>query len=131
MSEPIDSFAIITAGSNKEMTTVHDRMPVFLEPDQFDAIFELDKIVFRRRDNDIETELEITVSSEDDVEVRRLTIGNRSQQTRELEVTSFVEMVLGRPEDDLAHPAFGKLSPRAWGVLAWRHTDHHLRQFGV
>lgn len=29
------------------------------------------------------------------------------------------------------HPAFGKLSPRAWGILAWRHTDHHLRQFGV
>lgn len=29
------------------------------------------------------------------------------------------------------HPAFGKLSGRAWGVLAWRHLDHHLRQFGV
>src|SRR5688500_20130624 len=29
------------------------------------------------------------------------------------------------------HPAFGHLSRRAWGVLAYRHTDHHLRQFGV
>ncbi len=29
------------------------------------------------------------------------------------------------------HPIFGRLSPRAWGVMAWRHTDHHLRQFGV
>lgn len=29
------------------------------------------------------------------------------------------------------HPAFGKLTPRAWGVLGYRHTDHHLRQFGV
>ena len=29
------------------------------------------------------------------------------------------------------HPAFGTLSHKAWGVLAWRHTDHHLRQFGV
>jgi Protein of unknown function (DUF1569) len=29
------------------------------------------------------------------------------------------------------HPAFGTLSPRAWGVLAYRHTDHHLKQFGV
>jgi hypothetical protein len=29
------------------------------------------------------------------------------------------------------HPVFGALSTRAWGVLAWRHTDHHLRQFGV
>jgi hypothetical protein len=29
------------------------------------------------------------------------------------------------------HPAFGKLSRSAWGVLGYRHTDHHLRQFGV
>ena len=29
------------------------------------------------------------------------------------------------------HPAFGKLSRRGWGVLGWRHMDHHLRQFGV
>jgi hypothetical protein len=29
------------------------------------------------------------------------------------------------------HPVFGRLSRRAWGVLAYRHIDHHLRQFGV
>ena len=29
------------------------------------------------------------------------------------------------------HPVFGKMTPRAWGVFAYRHTDHHLRQFGV
>ena len=29
------------------------------------------------------------------------------------------------------HPLFGRLSARAYGVLAFRHTDHHLRQFGV
>ena len=29
------------------------------------------------------------------------------------------------------HPAFGTLSYADWGVLAHRHTDHHLRQFGV
>jgi uncharacterized protein DUF1569 len=29
------------------------------------------------------------------------------------------------------HPAFGKLSPRAWGVLIYKHLDHHLRQFAV
>jgi hypothetical protein len=30
-----------------------------------------------------------------------------------------------------AHPIFGRLSCRAYGVLAYKHTDHHLRQFGV
>jgi hypothetical protein len=29
------------------------------------------------------------------------------------------------------HPAFGILTRRAWGVLTYRHVDHHLRQFGV
>lgn len=29
------------------------------------------------------------------------------------------------------HPAFGKLTRQAWGVLVYRHFDHHLRQFGV
>lgn len=29
------------------------------------------------------------------------------------------------------HPAFGRLSRRAWGVLGYRHMDHHFRQFGV
>jgi hypothetical protein len=29
------------------------------------------------------------------------------------------------------HPAFGKLTPKAWGVLGYRHIDHHFRQFGI
>jgi Protein of unknown function (DUF1569) len=29
------------------------------------------------------------------------------------------------------HPAFGRLSTRAWGVLIYRHMDHHLKQFGA
>lgn len=29
------------------------------------------------------------------------------------------------------HPAFGQLSRRAWGVLSYRHIDHHFRQFGI
>lgn len=29
------------------------------------------------------------------------------------------------------HPAFGPLTGRMWGALAWRHLDHHLRQFGA
>ena len=29
------------------------------------------------------------------------------------------------------HPEFGKLSRRAWGVLIYKHLDHHLRQFSV
>jgi hypothetical protein len=29
------------------------------------------------------------------------------------------------------HPFFGKLTSDEWGIFAWKHLDHHLRQFGV
>jgi hypothetical protein len=29
------------------------------------------------------------------------------------------------------HPVFGRMTPKAWGVLGYRHMDHHLRQFGI
>lgn len=29
------------------------------------------------------------------------------------------------------HPAFGPLTRDDWGALIHKHTDHHLRQFGV
>lgn len=29
------------------------------------------------------------------------------------------------------HPAFGPLSGSTWGALGYKHTDHHLRQFGL
>lgn len=31
----------------------------------------------------------------------------------------------------VSHGAFGKMSQRDWQIWAYRHTDHHLRQFGV
>ena len=29
------------------------------------------------------------------------------------------------------HSFFGKLTPHEWGVLMYKHLDHHLRQFNV
>jgi len=84
-------------------------LPVATEPDDYETTFELDKITYRRRDGDCETQLQVAVSPEDDVEVRRLSITNRGDRQRELEVTSYAEIVLARPEDDFSHPAFGKL----------------------
>ena len=85
-------------------------------------------------DGDSRSQLEVTVSSEDDVEVRRLTVTNRGTQARELEVTSYVEIVLARPEDDLAHPAFGKLfvetefDPQSAGLLFSRRPRRPTRR---
>jgi len=44
----------------------------------------------------------------------------------------FGKLAQVKPGDPLQeHPAFGVLSHQAYGVLMARHTDHHLRQFGV
>ena len=52
------------------------------------------------------------------------------------EVAAFVtlsERIASRPASERwpEHPAFGPLSHKGWGRLVWKHTEHHLRQFGV
>jgi cyclic beta-1,2-glucan synthetase len=83
--------------------------PLAGEVRAYRASFRSDSAVFERTDDGIDTQLEVSVSPEDDVEVRRLTLLNRSDRLREIEVTSAVEVVLARPSEDLAHPAFQKL----------------------
>ncbi|HEY6553209.1 MAG TPA: glucoamylase family protein, partial [Vicinamibacteria bacterium] len=84
-------------------------LPTLEEPDDYVVTFLPEKGTFRRRDHDIATHLDIAVSTEDDVEVRRLAVTNHSDRPREIEITSYAEIVLAPPADDLAHPAFAKL----------------------
>jgi cyclic beta-1,2-glucan synthetase len=83
--------------------------PTCRESEEYVATFLPDKAVFRRRDEGLETQLEIAVSPEDDMEVRRLLLRNRSDRARDIEVTSYAEMALAPLADDATHPAFGKL----------------------
>ncbi len=71
--------------------------------------FTAEKATFQRRFDGLATRLDVAVSPEDDVELRRLTVTNQGERPREIEVTSYAEIVLAPPADDLAHPAFGKL----------------------
>jgi len=83
--------------------------PIRSDPDGYRTTFFADKAEIRHRGEDIESLLEIAVSTEDDVEVRRLSLTNLSPYQREIEITSYVEVALWPPAEDLAHPAFGKL----------------------
>ncbi|HUU60408.1 MAG TPA: glucoamylase family protein, partial [Phycisphaerae bacterium] len=74
-----------------------------------EAIFSEGRVEFRRRDHDFETHTEIAVSPEDDIEVRRITITNRGRTRREIDVTSYAEVVLAPPAADALHPAFSNL----------------------
>ena len=83
--------------------------PMRRHPDEYRTNFFADKAIIQHRGEEIDSSLEIAVSPEDDVEVRRLSLTNRSPHQREIEITSYVEVALAPPADDLAHPVFGKL----------------------
>ena len=83
--------------------------PVGKRADWYRAAFATDRISFERRDGDIETRLELTVVSDDMAEVRRVTLLNHSSVEREIELTSYGEIVLAPQDADRAHPAFANL----------------------
>ena len=83
--------------------------PTGVEPDDYRATFSEDRAELYRRDGAITTTLEVLVSPEDDAEIRRVSVTNLGGQTREIELTSYAELVLAPPAADAAHPAFSSL----------------------
>ncbi len=83
--------------------------PVCRHADSYEAQFSEDTIRFVREDGSLTTATEICVSPEDDSEVRRVTVTNNGSRLREIEITSYMELVLADARDDAAHPAFSKL----------------------
>jgi len=75
----------------------------------YEAIFSQSKAEFRRHDHDVDTHTEIAVSPEDDVEIRRTAIRNRSRKQKTIDVTSYAEVVLTSLLGDALHPAFSNL----------------------
>jgi cellobiose phosphorylase len=75
----------------------------------YEAIFTQARAEFRQRHAGLDIHTEISVSPEDDVELRRITITNRTPVTRVIELTSYAEVALAVPADDAEHPAFGNL----------------------
>jgi hypothetical protein len=51
----------------------------------------------------------------------------------QVELVSLMERIGKGPRegDGPVHPLFGRLSRREWGVATYKHSDHHLRQFGA
>ncbi|NQX01573.1 cyclic beta 1-2 glucan synthetase, partial [bacterium] len=83
--------------------------PTLCETDGYEAIFTQSRAEFRQRHQALEIYTQISVSPEDDVELRRVTLTNRSSEERVIELTSFAEVVLASQASDMAHPAFSNL----------------------
>ncbi|MGH7497427.1 MAG: GH36-type glycosyl hydrolase domain-containing protein [Gemmatimonadales bacterium] len=97
----------------KDITHGHawsaSHQPMCVPADRYRALLATDRVTFERADGDIETRTEIAVVPADAAEVRRVTVTNMGDETREIEVTSYGEIVLATPDADRAHPAFANL----------------------
>jgi len=80
--------------------------PYFKSPDKYIASFSGDKTKFIRRDKDIETNYEVVVATEDNADIRRISIINHSNEVVEFEVTGCNEVVIGDQNADISHRAF-------------------------
>ena len=76
------------------------------------ASFSADRAEFHRNVLGVETVMDVTVAAEDEVELRRLTITNRTLRSRQLELTSYVELALAPHKADTAHRRSRKYSLR-------------------
>jgi cyclic beta-1,2-glucan synthetase len=105
--------------------------PVCKKPQSYEVAFSEDKADFWRSDAGIATHMELVVSAEDDAEVRRISLTNNSSRTREIELTSYAEVVLNQPGADAAHPAFSNLFIETEFFAAENSILAHRRQRSV
>ena len=83
--------------------------PMGTAPDEYAVAFAQDSAVITRRDGAITTTTEVLVVAGSDAEVRRLSLFNHGDIEREIEITTYAELVLAPAGSDAAHPAFSKL----------------------
>ena len=83
--------------------------PTCVPVENYAAIFSDAKAEFRGRKLDFDTHTEIAVSPEDDIELRRLRITNRTRARRTIEVTTYAEVVLATGISDEMQPTFSNL----------------------
>jgi cellobiose phosphorylase len=76
---------------------------------EYEAIFTQSRAEFRQHHAGIDLHTEISISPEDDIELRRMTLTNRTPVERVIELTTYFEIVIAAPESDITHPAFSNL----------------------
>ncbi len=83
--------------------------PTAAAADAYAATFFEDRAEFFRRDGTLTTTLEVVVSPEDNAELRRVSLTNFGAEAREIEITSYAELVLAPAAAEAAHPVFSNL----------------------
>lgn len=87
-------------------TTYH---PVKGEPEDYQVVFGPHKAEFKRRDGDVSSYMTVSLDVEHYFEIRKVTLTNHGNEEKQLEVTSYLEVVDDTYQAELSHPAFNKL----------------------
>lgn len=74
-----------------------------------ERIFHAHKAEFHERVDGLSISLEIAIAPGDDIEVRRIIVSNESNDTRQIDLTSYAEVILAAAGDHERHPGFSKL----------------------
>lgn len=78
-------------------------------PTDYNVLFNDAEDTFERLDGNILTKLRITISPEDNVEIRNLSFKNFGESTETLEINAILEPILSETRADYAHPAFNSM----------------------
>ncbi len=83
--------------------------PTGVVPQRYEVRFKEERVAITRTDGSLTTTLEVIVSAQDNGELRRVSVHNDGIRTRQIELTSYSELVLATRAADIAHPAFSNL----------------------
>lgn len=83
--------------------------PTNVIPEKYKVEFSNHKVDFYRLDGDIETKTEIVLLPEEEGEVRKITIKNIGNEDTLIEITSYLELVGDKIENDITHSVFNNL----------------------
>ena len=87
-------------------------------------------LTFTRRDGAVETRMELGVSPDENVEVRRVRLTNRSHRPLTVSAYAYAELALNPRRDDEAHSAFQNLFVRTRAVEGGYAASRRARKEG-
>jgi cyclic beta-1,2-glucan synthetase len=91
---------------------------------QYESTFHADRVCFETQWPEVQAQMTVWVSPEDDIEFRRIELSNLSERPLHIELMSAFEVTLAPHAADEAHPAFSNLFVRA----SWE-KDHQALVF--
>ena len=93
--------------------------PNYKEPDSYSLSYSLASSEYRRKDGDIETITNISIAPQYNMEIRKYTLYNSSNERKEIVINTELELAMAEEKANIVHPAFNNL-------LVEEEFDEHL-----